>query len=122
MRVAYRLESSAIMRNIQIDQLRFVIFEIANALKFNNHAVWRRCDASWRRRVCTMHSLELRRELRFLLRNCGFRRIARFHQQLLIRRKPAVLLIVGQFIVQAGMARLSILRHLINDFEELCGK
>ena len=55
----------------------------------------------------------LRRELRFLLCNCGFRRIARLHAQI-FRDIPEVVLIVREFVTQMRMEYFPILKELMH--------
>ena len=82
--------------------LREVIGRIASSLRFHRRSVWRRCDTSWQRRVRTMNFVNLRRELRFLLSQSGFRRIARFYARIFRNIRSAVL-IAGEFITEIGM-------------------
>ena len=101
--------------------LRNVIARIASSLRFHRHPVWRRCDITWRRKLHTMNYVHLRRELRFLLSQSGFRRIARFYAGLFRNIRSAVL-IAGEFITEIGMANNSILQDMINGFQEQRGK
>ena len=72
--------------------LREVIERIASILRFHRHSVWRKCDATWRRRLRTMNFVFfLRRELRFLLSQSGFRRISQFYARIFRNIRSALL-------------------------------
>ena len=101
--------------------MRDVIVRIASSLRFLRHPVWRRCDITWRRRLRTMNYVHLRRELRFLLSQSGFRRIAQFYGRI-FRNIRSPLLIAGEYIMQTGMENTSILHVMMIGFQEQIGK
>lgn len=102
-------------------ELREVVLQLANSLRYDFYVVWRRCDASWRERVRMMCFIRLRRELIFILSHCGFRRLVRLHNQL-FRHSRVAMSIVGEYITSIRMENISILSTVMDDYRRMCGK
>lgn len=100
------------------DELREIVLQLANSLRFDFYSVWRRCDAAWRDRMLRMSFALLRRELLFLLSRCGFRRLARLHTRL-FRHSPVAVTIVGEYVTSLRMEHISVFSTLITDYRRM---
>lgn len=106
-----------------VEELRDAVLALAERLRYDNVGVWRRCNREWFRRVRREDvSLGyLVREFRVLLGRCTFRRIARLLHPVFMRSRY-VLMLVGDYILQARMEQLPILEEVMNEYREALGK
>lgn len=102
-------------------ELREIVLLLASVLKFDFQAVWRRCDAGWKRRVRSYPIHILEREYRFLISCCGLRRIARLYAQI-FKYSSISTILAGDYVRRRGLEDAQHVRELMQSYNALMGK
>lgn len=101
--------------------LREVVLLLANTLKFDFQAVWRRCNSTWKQRIRSLPIHTLEREFSFLISFCGLRKIARLYVQI-FRYAPISVILAGEYVRMRGLESTYPVRNLMRAYETLMGE